>query len=186
MPLDNEIFGQGIYTPRQAARLIGSTPREILRWTRGLGSKEPLWNAYYQELGDATEISFSDLLEIRVVRALRRAGVSIQAIRFAIKFARDKFASERPLVSLGFKTDGQEILIEALEQDGELMSLSRKRPGQKVFAEVVAQSLNDLEYENGEAVLWRPTKGKSIVIDPKRSFGSPNTGQVWNFHTSFV
>jgi len=173
LPLDNEIFGQGIYTPRQAARLIGSTPREILRWTRGSGPSEPLWKAHYQEIDDTTEISFSDMIEVRVVRAFLQAGVSLQAIRFAIGFASEKFGSTHPLVSLRFKTDGQEILMEALECDGELVSLSRNHPGQKVFAKVVAQSLNDLEYQSGEAVLWRPSSAKHVIIDPNRSFGSP-------------
>jgi uncharacterized protein (DUF433 family) len=173
LPLDTEIFGQGIYTPQQAARLIGATPQEILRWTRGSGPSEPLWKAHYQDLDDTTEISFSDMIEVRVVKALRKAGVSLQAIRFAIEFARDKFGSDHPLVSLDFKTDGQEILIDALEHDGELVSLSRMHPGQKVFRDVVSQSLNDLEYEAGTAVLWRPSSAKHVVIDPQRSFGSP-------------
>lgn len=173
MPLDDQIFGQGIYTPRQAARLIGSTPQEILRWTRGSGPTVPLWSAHYQSIDDTTEISFSDLIEVRVVRAFRRAGISLQAIRFAIRYAQQKFGTEHPLTSIGFKTDGQEILMEALEQDGELVSLSPKSPGQKVFKSIVEQSLNDLEYEAGAAVLWRPQKAKSVVIDPKRSFGSP-------------
>jgi len=48
VPLDDSIFGEGIYTPREAARLVGGTPQEVLRWTRGSGTSEPLWNAYYQ------------------------------------------------------------------------------------------------------------------------------------------
>ncbi len=173
MPLDGDIFGAGIYTPRQAARLIGSTPQDVLRWTRGSGTTESLWDAHYQFLDDTTELSFTDLIELRVVRAFRRSGVSMQAIRFAIELAEKRFSVKHPLSSTSFKVDGNEILMEAIEKDGELVSLSKKNPGQKVFSQIVAQSLSDLEYEHGKSVRWRPQATPLIVIDPKRLFGAP-------------
>ena len=171
MPLDINILGEGIYTPRQAARLVGTTPQQIARWTRGSGPTEPLWNAYYQPLDDTTEISFADLIEVRVVRAFRQAGISLQAIRFAIEQAEAQFGVDHPLSSMKFKTDGQEILMQALDREEHHVSLSKKRPGQRVFTELVKQSLNDLEYEKDSAVRWRPRV--SIVIDPARQFGEP-------------
>lgn len=173
MPLDAEIFGAGIYTPRQAAHLIGASPQDVLRWTRGSGATSALWDGHYQFLEDTTELSFKDLIELRVVRAFRRSGVSMQAIRYAITLAERKFNVSHPLTTLGFKTDGNEILMEALEKDGDLVSLSKARPGQKVWTTIVAQSLNDLEYEDGETVRWRPKNSPKVIIDPARLFGSP-------------
>lgn len=173
MPLDLSILGHGVYSPREVARLIGCTPQEVLRWTRGSGPFDPLWKGYYQEIDDSTELSFADLVEVRVVKSLRIAKISMQAIRYAIQLAKDKYGIERPLSSLGFRTDGQEILIEALEKDGQLMSLSKKRPGQKVFKDIVQQSLVDLEYKEDRPILWRPKNAKHIVIDPSRFFGDP-------------
>lgn len=174
MPLDDAILGKGVYTPREAARLVGTSPQKVLRWTRGSGADEPLWNAHYQFLDeDVTEISFLDLIEVRVVTALRRASISMQAIRFAMSFARDKFRIDRPLASEAFKTDGTEILMEAVENDDELVSLSKKRPGQKVFKNIIFQSLNDLEFEGDFAARWRPHNHSKVVIDPTRHFGDP-------------
>lgn len=173
MPLDLTILGEGVYSPREAARLIGGTPQEILRWTRGSGACEPLWHAYYQSIDDASEVSFADLIELRVVKSFRRVGLSLQSIRFAIKFAQEKFSVERPLSTLGFKTDGEEILTDAIEHDGEYVSLSKRRPGQKVFSEIVNQSLVDLEYEDDHVVRWRPNFATGVVIDPMRYFGDP-------------
>lgn len=173
MPFDVDIFGEGIYTPRQAARLIHGTSQEVLRWTRGSGPNGPLWSAHYSELDDTTEISFFDLIELRVVKAFRGAGISLQSIRYAIDFAQDKYGVEHPLSSLRFKTDGREILMEALEQDGNYVSLSKRQPGQKVFTEIVRQSLRDLEYDDQTVARWRPSIAKFVVIDPKRSFGDP-------------
>lgn len=173
MALDMEIVGHGVYTPREVARLIGGTSVEVLRWTRGSGPTPALWDGYYKEIEDTTELSFADLIELRVVKSFRRANISLQAIRFAISFAKEKFDIERPLSSLGFKTDGDEILMEAVEMDGEYVSLSKKRPGQKVFAEIVRQSLQDLEYEGSLVARWRPHVAQGVVLDPHRFFGDP-------------
>lgn len=174
MPLDDNILGQGVYTPREAARLVGTNAQQILRWTRGSGPNEPLWSAHFQFLdNDVTEISFLDLIEVRVVAAMRQSGISLQAIRFAMNFAQDKLGVERPLASQEFKTDGSEVLMTALENDGEFVSLSKKRPGQKVFKQIVMQSLNDLEYEGTYAARWRPKNYSAVILDPGRHFGDP-------------
>lgn len=173
MQHNHRIFGEGIYTPRQAARLIASTPQEILRWTRGSGPTTPLWNARYQDLDDTTELSFSDLVEVRVVRAFRKAGISLQSIRYAIELAKDKFGVEHPLSTLDFKTDGTQILIKSLENDGDFYSLHKNTAGQKVFSKIIDQSIKDLEYDDGHAARWRPHKSNEIVIDPTRQFGTP-------------
>ncbi len=174
MPLDDQILGRGVYTPREAARLVGTNAQQVLRWTRGSGPTEPLWHAHFQFLDeDVTEISFIDLVEVRVVAALRRAGISMPSIRFAILFAQEKLEIDRPLASQSFKTDGTEILMAAVENDGEYVSLSKKRPGQKVFREIIAQSLHDLEYEGQQAARWRPKNFSKVIIDPDRYFGDP-------------
>lgn len=173
MPFDEAIFGSGIYSPREAARLVGGSAQEVLRWTRGSGPTDPLWRAHYQFLDDSSELSFLDLVEVRVVKALRRSGVSLQAIRFALDLAENRFEVARPLATRRFRLLGGDILMDALENDGELVSLSKKNPGQKVFAEIVKQSLNDLEYDNDYVARWRPSTAKHVVIDPKRLFGAP-------------
>ncbi|WP_309666374.1 hypothetical protein [Tabrizicola sp.] len=173
MPFDEVIFGAGIYSPREAARLVGGSAQEVLRWTRGSGPTDPLWKAHYQFLDDTTELSFVDLIEVRVVKALRRSGISLQAIRFALDLAENRFGVSRPLATRSFKLLGGDILMDAIENDGEFVSLSKKNPGQKVFAEIVKQSLNDLEYENDYVARWRPTTAQHVVIDPARLFGTP-------------
>lgn len=173
MPLDQTIFGEGIYTPQEAARLIGGSPLDIIRWTRGTSNNMPVWHAHYSDFEESTAISFLDLVETRVVRAFRRSGIPLQSVRTAISIAQERYGIERPLSSLEFKTDGKEIVFCALENDGNYESLSRKNPGQKLFGSIVDLSLRDLDYEDGRAVRWWPTRDDAIVLDPKRSFGAP-------------
>ena len=173
MPLDHTIFGEGIYTPQEAARLIGGSPMDIVRWTRGTSTSNPIWHAHYEGLDDSTAISFLDLIEVRVVRAFRKAKVSLQSVRSAIKIAQEKYGIERPLSSLHFKTEGKDIVFQAIEDDENYESLSRKNPGQKIFGKIVDLSLRDLDYEDGRAARWRPINHSKIILDPARSFGAP-------------
>lgn len=165
-----QILGLGIYSTSEAARLINASRSEIARWTYGASDREPLWHAYYSDIADSREISFADLMELRVVKAMRRAGLSLQSIRFAINLARERFEMERPLSTTCFKVDGKEILLEA---EGALVSLSKNHAGQRVFREIVQQSLNDLEFEGERPARWVPKSARSIVIDPSRLFGQP-------------
>jgi len=174
MPLDHTILGKGVYTPARAARLARTTTQQVMRWTRGSGRSEPLWRAHYRLLDDdATEISFLDLVEVRVVAAMRRAGVSLQSIRYAISFAQDRLGIERPLASHSFKVEGTALLMEAAERDGALLHLSKGYAGQSVFREIIEQSLNDLEYDNDLPARWRPKGFREVIIDPARRFGAP-------------
>lgn len=171
MPLDLQILGAGVYSPREAGRFAGVSGREIRRWTKGTKLFDPLWRTRFSAIEGSSEISFIDMLESRVVAALRRAGVSMQAIRFAIAHAQEVFGIEKPLSSEHFRTDGREILIDAIERDGELVSLSKMRAGQKVFGVIVKQSLVDIEFEEARPVRWRPSA--EVVVDPERAFGDP-------------
>lgn len=172
MPLDFEVFGRGIYTPREAARILGCSPVDVRRWTRGSGTSEPLWSAYYQDLDETSELSFEDLVELRTVLALRKV-TSLQAIRFSYEEAKIRFGVQRPFSSLEFKTDGKEILAKIPEIDDSFLSLSKKAAGQSVFGKIIEQSLKGLEYEDGQAARWRPVIAKFVVIDPRRQFGEP-------------
>jgi uncharacterized protein (DUF433 family) len=174
VPLDSQqLLGQGVYTPREAARLIGSSQRDVLRWTRGNKKNRPVITSYYRFLEDSTEISFSDLVELRIISAMRNVGISLQAIRFAIDFAEERLGIARPLLHEKFKVDGTELLLEAAESDADFISLSKKRPGQKVFKEIIKQSLSDIEYDRNIAARWRPKGFAQIIIDPQRHFGEP-------------
>lgn len=166
------ILGAGIYTAKDAARLIGTTPAAIRHWLLGGADRQPLWRPHYADLTDGREISFGDLMELRVVVALRAAGLSLQSIRFAITLAQEKFGLERPLSTRSFKTDGREILLTVAGDEG-LVSLSRRSAGQHVYREVVAQSLLDVEFESDHVARWLPRTARSIVIDPGRLFGEP-------------
>ncbi|MBC6442568.1 MAG: hypothetical protein GDA53_05470 [Rhodobacteraceae bacterium] len=202
-PDDHTILGKGVYTPAEAARLVRTTARQVLCWTSGSGRSAPLWRAHYRFLADdVKDVSFLDLVELRVVVAMRRAGVALQSIRYALSFAQDRLGIERPLASHAFKVEGTELLIEAAGRAGAflesagcaggLVSLSKGSAGQSVFRGIIDQSLKDLEYDDNLAARWRPRGFRDVIIDPGRRFGAPildefglSTGIIFKEYRAF-
>ena len=80
---------------------------------------------------------------------------------------------ERPFSTHRFATEGRKIFLKIADQTKEpqLIDLAR---GQYTFKQVIEPSFKDLEFEGGVAARWWPLLGRrSIVIDPRRSFGQP-------------
>ena len=67
------LVGIGLYTPSEAAQLIGVSAPKITRWLRGhsIGDKtyEPLWHSQVNLEDGHTYLGFRDLMEVRVADA---------------------------------------------------------------------------------------------------------------------
>ena len=182
-------LGVGYYTVPEAARLLRTAPRNISRWLDGYSYRgadgnmvksSPLWRAQLPRLGDALEIGFRDLIELRFVLAFLRQNVPLNVIRRCLENARAIVGEERPFSTHRFRTDGRSIFLESLREappagsaeDGS--AVIDLKTNQLVFKQVVERTFKDLDIEEGLVVRWRPYGGKpSIVIDPARSFGKP-------------
>jgi uncharacterized protein (DUF433 family) len=125
-------------------------------------------------------VGFRDLLEVRVVHAFRKAGVSWHVIRLAAKNTQTKQQASHPFLTKRFRTDGRTIFLETIEEVGDpkLVDLARN---QRAFHSVIAPSLfKQIVFgEDEEPLLWYPAwPKKMIVIDPHRAFGRPLAGDV--------
>jgi DNA-binding transcriptional MerR regulator len=78
-----------------------------------------LWASELSDSPLPQAFSFHDLLEVRVVHAFRRYGVSLPTIRKACQHARDYFKRPYPFTCQRFLTDGRAVLAEILKQAGE-------------------------------------------------------------------
>lgn len=174
-------LGVGIYSFFDAARYIGSTPRELRRWLlgyeymtpAGVAESAPLWEGQLQG-SDIEGLGFRDLLELRFVRAFRDAGVPLKLIRETLKEARVLLNKTYPLTSDGFRTDGKRIFMQVVEANGD-KSLIDVVKHQNVIETVVGPSLRrGIEFGKHGAERWYPVSGsKTIVFDPERKFGQP-------------
>ncbi len=172
------LIGVGLYTLAEAGRLVRVNPAKIARWLRGheVGGRryDALWRPQVDFGEDGIFLGFRDLQEVRVAAAFIDKGLSPQSVRQAIALARNLIAEERPLSTARFRTDGWSVFLQVVEKDGQtkLIDLFRK---QFAFKDIIESSLTNLDYdEAGIPSTWWPLgRGKSVVIDPSRSFGQP-------------
>jgi len=171
-------YGIGIYTPPEAARMIGMNAGRLRRWLTGYahdGKHEPrLWQPQYAADDDeGLLLGFRDLVEARIVHALRQCNIGLPTIRICIDRARALIGDERPFSTRQFKTDGKTIFLEITRglEEPEFIDL---RKSQGVFKKVVAPSLQDIDFGDNAAERWWLIHGKkTIVADPNQAFGQP-------------
>lgn len=122
-------------------------------------------------------LSFSNLIEAFVLRALRTEhGVSIKAVRDALKYAQRELEVERLLLNKKLATNGGELFI---ERYGELINLSRS--GQYALKAMLQAHLKRVEWRGDTTVirLFPFVRGEAaeaprlIAIDPLIAFGRP-------------
>lgn len=180
--------GTGMYSLREAARLVQAQSRDLNRWLfgyhyqKGRGDNAvrafsaPLWKTQVDLAAcDEPVIGFRDLLEVRFVQAFIAHGVPLAVIRRCLENAQAIYGVEYPFTTLQFKTDGKTIFGDAIKQvesEGTMVDL-RSRQG--VFKDIIHPSLYaGIEYNGSQATRWYPASRRDrVVLDPSRQFGSP-------------
>lgn len=174
-------LGIGYYTVPEASRLLRIAPRNIARWLAGYRyeargethSMPPLWTPELPAHDHHLELSFRDLIELRFVKAFMDAGLGLQTIRTCLEYAKDCVSDARPFSTRKFLTDGRTIFLESAKRTGDAELLDLKKH-QYVIKVIIAKTFKDLDIEDDAVARWRPYRGKrTIIIDPKRSFGQP-------------
>ncbi|MGM0826405.1 MAG: hypothetical protein ACQEUY_17030 [Pseudomonadota bacterium] len=166
----------GLYSPKQAERLIGVEADKIRRWLMpARSSKGPLWEPEPQALGAEDTLSFKDLLELRAVAKFRSHNVSLPVIREALHELSELLQRDYPLINPQLCTDGQKVFLKALEESGETTVIDLVKR-QNAFEDVIVPSLRaGIEFNaKGDPVRWHPDlEDPSIVVDPRFAFGKP-------------
>jgi uncharacterized protein (DUF433 family) len=174
-------FNIGAYTPAEAARLLAMSAVNLRRWLygydyqgpHGTAHQQPLWAPQYDAEIDGQLLGFRDLVEARIVNALRAKRIGLPTIRLCIARAREVIGMERPFSTKAFKTDGRRIFLEITSAPDEPRLIDLKSH-QHVFRDIVAPSLVGLEFGDDAVMRWWLFPHRhSIVIDPARSFGQP-------------
>jgi len=179
-------FGVGAYTPVEAARLLHMQPVTLRRWLYGYDydhegearAQPPLWRPQYDVETNGPLLGFRDLVEARIVHALRKSHIGLPTIRLCIDRAREMLGDDHPFSTRAFKSDGKRIFLE-ITQGLEEPRLIDLKDRQHVFRDFVLPSLKGLEFGDERVERWWlvPAR-KTIVADPKRSFGQPIVDKV--------
>lgn len=176
------LFGIGFYTVPDASRLLDIHAQNIRRWLGGYQFKDkegnkvnmaPLWTPQIQLNNGQLELGFRDLIELRFVKAFMDCGLKFLTIRNCLHYAKSYVNDGHPFSTRRFQTDGRTIFLESVARSGEVELLDL-RNNQYAIKQVIERTFKDLDIEDDLVARWRPYRGrKTIVIDPRRSFGQP-------------
>ena len=179
----------GFYTVPEAAKLIeAGSARRIYGWLRGFQGRStgPLIVREYEPLNEKEEISFLDLMELRLIETFREQDVRPQTIRRALVSARELFKNDKPFATdrIILRTDGRHIFVEEIlkpaakeENDRRLWNLITKQYEHYELIERTIISGVVFDPKSHLARTWvpRPNAFPKIIIDPKIAYGKPIT-----------
>lgn len=176
IPAD-KLLGVGLYSPPEAARLLGVQPKLVTRWLFGDKGQDPAVDPHFGRMQDPTHriVTFNDLIQLRAVRTARNASVSLERIRQAVEVAQKHYGVRDPLLlrhqlflfdrDLWISLPGQRVV-----------GVSGRSRHQEGMSPVLDPYKDEVVYDrDGKAECWIPMRrGKHhVLIHPKRRFGRP-------------
>lgn len=176
----NEPHDQPAYALAEAARYLKLPTATLRAWTFGRQYPTAQGEGQFRPLIRPASnrpplLSFSNLIEAHVLRALRTEhGVSVKAVRDAVRFAERKLNVDRLLLSPELRAEAGRIF---LDRYGELINLSAS--GQLAMRQVLNTHLKRVTWEDQSPIRLHPfVMGEAIAempiaIDPRIAFGRP-------------
>lgn len=179
---NTDLRDQPAYTLAEAARYLKLPVATLRSWVagrpypkaEGVGRFQPLIHPPSRE---PLIVSFWNLIEAHVLRSLRTDyGVSVKAVREALKYAERSLRIDRLLLRKELRTHAGQVF---LDRYGQLIQISAS--GQLAIRQLFEEHLKRVEWDewqfpvrlypfiSGEAL----SAEKPIAIDPKIAFGRP-------------
>jgi len=158
------------YQIAEAARYAGISPQTVVAW-----HKQDKTTLSTKEKREA--LTYMQLIEVAVVAAFRKAGISLNEIRAAREYVKNELKAEHPFAEFRFKSEGKNLWMDYEQIEGEKGKeklLKANQAGQLAWSHIIGR-LEQFEYEHeGIVIRWRLAGPSSpIVIDPRFSFGTP-------------
>lgn len=185
-------LGVGIYPRPDAARLLRMSPDRLRRWVGGYtyalrntgadGSTRrrqvPVVHTELPAIDGAVALSFLELMELRVVKAIVDRGLSLQHVRRAAQLAMRRFDTRHPFASRRVFTEGRHI-FSAVSDEPDAPNVVRwtaDQIDQVIAGPVFEQFLSEIEFDARTALAerwWPCGREVPVVLDPRVSFGAP-------------
>jgi DNA-binding transcriptional MerR regulator len=155
------------YRGPQVCSIVGITYRQLDYWARTDLIRPSVADA--RGSGTQRQYSYRDLVELKVIKSLLDAGVSLQKARRAIEYLRDHVGTDIASASLVLNGSDSVLLV---RDTGELVDLLRD--GQGVFS---VMALDGVKAELDAAITELRPKGRAEGSDPAtRSRATGGTG----------
>ena len=137
-PGEGTLDVQGYRAPL-VCRLVGISYRQLDYWARTNLITPTVQSA--KGSGSQRLYAFSDVVQLKVIKRLLDAGISLKKIRQAVAILRQQLQSDRPLADVTLFSDGQTIY--AARTPEEVIDVLRR--GQGVFGIAVGPVQHELE-----------------------------------------
>ncbi|MBI4421680.1 MAG: DUF433 domain-containing protein [Gemmatimonadetes bacterium] len=186
-----DLLGVGIYSRADAARLLRMTPQRLSRWVKGYTywirshkdarriRRPPVVRTDLPVVGGMLALSFLELMEIRVVRALVEKGVPLQRVRVAARRITDQFGIPHPFAHQRVFTDHEQIFVAVTrdELQPDLLQVTGRRASlQLVAGPVLLSYVQEIDFDESTALAerwWPLGRSVPVVLDPRIAFGAP-------------
>ncbi len=163
------ILGRGVFSFRDAARLIRLPSGRVRAWFSGRAN---VFETDHAAVEGQQAISFLDLIEVYVAGHLREHGVTLQHLRKVHGRLQTDWKTPHPFARRQLLTDGQAVFVRGLDRTGD-EEIYEAFTKQKAFPKMILPFLKRIDYSpvNDLAASWQIADG--VVIDPGISFGKP-------------
>ena len=141
MTTTNETESEVGFSGKRTAEIVGITYRQLDYWARTDLLKPSMQSATGS--GSQRLYSFTDVVQLKVVKRLLDAGMSLKKIREAVENLRIALESDQPLRDVTLLSDGTTIY--AAHSPDEVVDVFRR--GQGVFGIAVGPVQQELEGE---------------------------------------
>jgi uncharacterized protein (DUF433 family) len=177
-----ELDSSGLYTVPLAARLLQETPATVQRWAFGYRRRgvdyAPAISTDIPEIDEARALTFLELVELMFIQGLLSSGLSWTKVREASRVAARLLRNERhPFAAKRWFADAAAVYLRLGQEHGEELLIEVAGDAQVAMAAVLRDYLHELDFDmKGIAERWFPMgRTAPVVLDPRRSFGSPIT-----------
>jgi DNA-binding transcriptional MerR regulator len=153
------------YDSKTASRIVGVSLRQIQYWDEQGFIRPSVKLAGGR--GTKRLYSFQDLICLKVVKDLTHHGFSLQKIRRCLQPLKEYSArTSRPLESLKYLTDGEQLFVITSSREKILDAMNRQFVLSLAIGNLVRELNGDLQRSAGNVVRKRP---RARSLDEKRS-----------------
>jgi len=147
------------FNTKTASKIIGVTLRQLQHWDEKGLVKPSIREAAGK--GTMRLYSYTDLIQLRVVKTLRDNRISLQKILRSLEYLQSHFPQiKRPLLELKFLTDGETIFVLTSDQKEILDTLKR----QFVFTLAIGEIVHKLR---GEVMSFIQKVKERVTVEAK-------------------
>jgi DNA-binding transcriptional MerR regulator/predicted RNase H-like HicB family nuclease len=147
------------FNTKTASKIIGVSLRQLQHWDEKGFIKPSIREASGK--GTIRLYSYTDLIQLRLVRTLRDNRISLQKTRRSLEYLQSHFPEiKKPLLELKFLTDGETIFVLTSDQKEILDTLKK----QFVFTLAIGEIVHELR---GEVMSFIQKVRDKVTVDGK-------------------